>query len=392
MSLDAIFTPPELAKELVSHATCTEPVIVADFCAGDGSLLRAALERWPKANTVATDLVVKPLFALKRQSSATVGTCDFLNRKSRSACGALRNLPGKVNVVLLNPPFSHRGAKTILAQIGDVKLTCSPALAFLINSLPYLSSAGEIVAVLPVGCMRSEKNDAAWDLLNVRFEVSIAAINSHRSFSGCFPTTAIVRFCSRGEKRENAINPEATRSVELRSTVKLLRGTVPMHQYRMLKQYGRIPFVHTTELQRNSVSLDARSIRSTRAKVSGDFVLLPRVGQPSIDKLARCSTVGAVFSDCILGIECGSRKRAIELFTELKTNWAEISQMYQGTGAPYLTVRDLAQLLRDRGYTVESYHNGTTSGLFKKALAKQSTRRSYLLNAAQKGGTFFSPE
>jgi predicted RNA methylase len=381
MSVDAIFTPPEMAMELVSCAGCKSPKVIADFCAGDGGLLRAASARWPKAKVIATDLLLQPLKTLKRRKSARIGKCDFLNERSRRACSALQGALSNVDLILLNPPFSHRGSRTFAAHVDNTSLTCSPALAFVVNCVRYLSRAGEIVAILPAGCIRSEKNDAAWDWLDQRFKISITAINNNRTFNGCFPTTVVARFQLRSSRARNRVAEKSGQLKENLPILKLLRGSIPMHLHKKLKRNGKVPFVHTTELHGNRANLKARVVNSARASVGGEFVVLPRVGQPSVSKLACLSAKEVAFSDCILGVECGSKRLAGALFLHLQRSWHNVARLYQGTGAPYVTVRDFAQLLRDSGYSVRSYHNGTSSGLFKKALSKQSSRRSSLLTA-----------
>ena len=157
MSVDAIFTPPELASELIHSATHTSPKLIADFCAGDGELIRSALRKWPAAAVIATDLTPWPLMKLKKQRFARVGKCDFLNERSRQACAALQGALSSVDLILLNPPFSHRGARALRIQIDDCELLCSPAVAFLVNCVPYLKQDGQMIAILPAGCIRKRE-------------------------------------------------------------------------------------------------------------------------------------------------------------------------------------------------------------------------------------------
>ena len=185
----------------------------------------------------------------------------------------------------------------------------------------------------------SEKNEATWAWLNQRLRISIAAINNRFTFNGCYPTTAIVRLTMRSRVARVSLAKDTVDTDLSLPIIKLVRGTIPMYQYKAEMTGGRIPFVHTTELRNNTVDINARFINSVRACVKGNFVLLPRVGQPSVDKLACLSTESATFSDCILGIECGGWGHAEELYSVMRGNWSDIERMYQGTGAPYITVR-----------------------------------------------------
>lgn len=50
------YTPGDTAEKLIAAATVSEPNSIADFCAGNGSLLLPALARWPRANLYANDV------------------------------------------------------------------------------------------------------------------------------------------------------------------------------------------------------------------------------------------------------------------------------------------------------------------------------------------------
>ena len=46
--IDAYYTPSQLAVQMVN--VCSgRPVVIADFAAGDGELLRKASKQWPRA-------------------------------------------------------------------------------------------------------------------------------------------------------------------------------------------------------------------------------------------------------------------------------------------------------------------------------------------------------
>ena len=95
--IDEIFTPSHLANELVELATARkrELGVVADFAAGDGALLRAAVQRQPSLEVVGLDIrrtIVQKLQALN--SSWQIGSCDFINPRSRASSPVLRRNRG----------------------------------------------------------------------------------------------------------------------------------------------------------------------------------------------------------------------------------------------------------------------------------------------------------
>lgn len=371
MSVDVIFTPQRLAEQLVAHARCESPETIADFCAGDGSLLRAASTRWPNARLIGTDIRPKAPRVRNSVRELVIGKCDFLSERSRRRSEVLNRALKKVDLILLNPPFSYRGSLTISVKLGQTTLNCSPAAAFLLNCIPYLRRNAEIVAILPLGCIRSQKNEAAWHWLSKRFGVSFESLNGRSTFAGYTPTTVIVRIKATRSgcvPPRHQFRPESNNNLGL-PVLRLLRGALPMYRYKQSRAETKIPFVHTTELRRNRAALDVRYVKIKSGIIKGELVLLPRVGQPDSTKLVRLSTDGVVFSDCILGVECGTKTRADLVFRLLKQKWSDLARLYQGTGAPYITIRDLGQLLFDSGYAIEAYNNGTSSGLFKKALS-----------------------
>ena len=109
--IDAFYTPSHLAELMVSHVQYHEPKVIADFAAGDGELLLTAHRRWPHASIIATDLDKRSIRIIRHRNPVwSVGCCDFLNERSRIRCSPLRDMIGTVSLVLLNPPFSYRGA------------------------------------------------------------------------------------------------------------------------------------------------------------------------------------------------------------------------------------------------------------------------------------------
>src|SRR5438132_14120051 len=96
---------------MVQCAARTETSLLADFAAGYGELLKVGESRWHGVKCIATDINRSVISKLRREESRWLsGNCDFLNPNSRKHCRVLSNALGKVSVVLLNPPFSCRGA------------------------------------------------------------------------------------------------------------------------------------------------------------------------------------------------------------------------------------------------------------------------------------------
>ena len=192
--IDEIFTPPDLANDLVELATAhgRELGIVADFAAGDGALLRAAAQTQPNLQVVGLDISRTTVRKLRAVTPFwQIGACDFLNPRSRASSPILRRNRGRVSTVLLNPPFSCRGARREQVSLGGERLTCSVAMAFILTAVKYLSPNGQIVAVAPRGMEKAERDEAAWDLLRSMGTVEILGYPDR----GAFPGRLSVRYC-----------------------------------------------------------------------------------------------------------------------------------------------------------------------------------------------------
>ncbi|MEQ9414564.1 MAG: hypothetical protein RIF39_12075 [Cyclobacteriaceae bacterium] len=100
--------------------------------------------------------------------------------------------------------------------------------------------------------------------------------------------------------------------------------------------------VHSTNLKNNGVENLAYKMKHKYSKLKGPAVLLPRVGKPTKSKICILESESTVIlSDCVLAIETLTINDAVNLQKTIIRRWASFSQMYQGTGAKYTTVKKL---------------------------------------------------
>src|SRR4030042_6684219 len=102
VKIDHYYTPVDLAKKMVWAVEQKQRGYIADFACGRGQLLSIAHKRWPKSKIVATDICRSTIASLRRKYDWIIGLCDFTSDSSRGGCGALKNISGKVSLVLLN--------------------------------------------------------------------------------------------------------------------------------------------------------------------------------------------------------------------------------------------------------------------------------------------------
>lgn len=359
--MDRIYTPPYLAAFMAKASSAqpsqNEELVIADFAAGSGELLLAAASVWPKGTMVATDIDPLEIRNLRKMSASwRTGVCDFLNPRSRRSSPVLRSLNGSTNLVLLNPPFSCRGGKRVSVTIGGTSSKCSVGLAFVVNSIDYLTEGGELIAVLPVGSLTSEKDGTTWSLLRKMGDTQLLKTNEPRTFAHARVRTAVVRFQKRHSFAKTEPPPDLnTRSAscqDLHQPVRIVRGTTQMNEIRRGEGYAdSIAFIHSTHLQDFSVSSHYK-IRVCLGRCAvGPMVLLPRVGQPKRSKVARYPDSDAfMLSDCVIALMCHSPESADLLWRDLQSNWNLLEQEYVGSGARYITNRRLSDLLTRLGY------------------------------------------
>lgn len=358
--MDRFYTPPQLAEKVVRMA-CSDalPERVADFAAGSGGLLHAALTRWPGAEIVATDIDRQAVEHLRR-SNATwrVGKCDFLNRNSRARCRVLSEIRGGVPLVLLNPPFSCRGGRRWSAGLNGTGVRVSKALAFVITAISYLAPEGQIVAILPAGTVRSDGDRRAWELLRAICCCKSAAMDGRKTFAGCYPQTIIVRL----KLRSRHVRLEKVRlwrsayvKATKATTVSIIRGTFQMHTLQRYRSSSSVPLLHTTSLDRTEVVAPRVRVSTSRRKVRGPAVLLPRVGQPDPAKICLYMKKEPVaLSDCVLALRCTTCADARSVRQVLLKNWGVLETLYGGTCARYITIMRLTNLLESCGLSVTS--------------------------------------
>jgi hypothetical protein len=349
--IDVFYTPTHVAHMMISHVQQSDPKIIADFAAGDAKLLEAAYDRWKHAEFIAADLDPKSIRRIRRRHPRwRVGTCDFLNQKSRSRCAPLRNSEQKVSLILLNPPFSYRGGRRYEVVIDGVSLSCTKAMAFVATSIKYMSSGAELLAVVPAGTMHAERDAAIWTFLSSRFDVTVVAAHDRRTFDACTARTVVIRLARREETDtavggEKVVGSQSNGRASL-GTVEIIRGVVQMHTVNGCRAPDGFRFIHSTELRSGEVRKSSRRTTQERRVLMGPAVLLPRVGQLRRDKIALyLSGTPVVLSDCVIALRCRSKRQATAVRTLFMKNWDLLERAYGGTCAKYITLSSLVAIL-----------------------------------------------
>jgi len=360
VTADFFCTPSSIAHTLAVSATIprSRSIRIADFAAGDGSLLRAASQHWRNGHFTATDADDRHVRRLRLSyPSWSVGRCDFLNARSVRLCRATRAAFGRVDLVLLNPPFSCRGNRTHVSEYASVEVRSSLALAFVIRSIPFLRTGGQLVAVLPASSLVSHKDRAAWTSIGRDYRVSVVQSNALHAFRGCVLRTDIVHLVPRTTVHQVSSSLAKQSACHCQSHPRaptgegegldIVRGSIDMHSWPSLESSPGLALVHTTELRGRLVTASRRRIRTTRSQLRGPAVLLPRVGEPSRGKVSLLLSRDTVhLSSCVYGLPCKSQRRAASIRSNLLRAWDLLEGHYVGSCARYLTVNSLRCVLR----------------------------------------------
>lgn len=349
--MDRFYTSPELADTLVGLMKKRRRALaIADFACGEGSLLLAAERRWPQASMIANDISARAINGIRKNRPLWESACaDFLNPRSvRSS--ALRHHIGGVDLILLNPPFSRRDRRTYSVVFGAEKLHASIALAFLVNSIPFLRSSGVILAVLPDGCLVGNHDEPVWQALRRKYKVEVIRDNSRSAFQGVRARTCLVRMT----KLENHAAPNLDSTAKPR--LQILRGRIQMHSRKVVSAGLGTPLVHTSHLLAGAVTRSDECVEGP--VVTGPALLFPRVGLITPGKICvlsadRCVTL----SDCVLAVVCKSEPEANALRGQVLAAWPVFASAYRGTGAPYITLERASTVLLEIAGVKNSAHS-----------------------------------
>ncbi len=339
--MDCFYTSPELADTLVGLTKKRRrSIAIADFACGEGSLLLAAERRWPIASMIANDVSAQAIASIRRNRPQWQSTCaDFLNPRSvRSS--ALRQHLGSVDLILLNPPFSRRDKRTYKVTFGGEELHASIALAFVVNSLPFLRPSGVVLAVLPDGCLVGKHDEPVWQGLRRHFKVEVIRDNSRSAFHGVCARTCLVRLT----KLEKQVTPAI--SADTPTEFRILRGRIQMHSRKVVAaRLGQL-LVHTSHLLAGAVKNSGEYVEGP--VVTGPAMLFPRVGLVTPGKVCVLGPGQRVtLSDCVLAVGCKSETEVRALRHRVLAAWPVFASAYRGTGAPYITLERATTVLSE---------------------------------------------
>lgn len=342
MTVDAYYTPPEIADQLADIAPTAS--VVLDPACGDGSLLFAYERQKGRTGVMGIDVdraAVRRLRSLRPGWRVRVGDVFSPSVSQLSAMA-----PDAV--MLVNPPFSRpRGVRGVQSEFAGQAAYCSASMAFLRRALAVFRPK-VTVALLPESTLYSELDSAAWAHLKEHFALTPVAGTSPYAFEGARARGAIVVLAASSP----ASTPECADAPQQRKRsarqVLLIRGGLPMFQAKRTRGAGAA-LVHTTDLDHvisSGIGGLPRVKPLGRGMASGHLILLPRVGYPRCEQLVPLYLDREVqLSDCVFAVRCADAKTASRFSLKLRRAFDTLRSAYKGTGAPYTTCNRLAAAL-----------------------------------------------
>ena len=336
---DSYYTSTPLAKKLISYVADKHFSSVADFCVGDGELLRAAQSIWNNIDCYGVDISPEVISELKVvHPKWFVKECDFTNSSARKKCKITNNK--LYDLIVLNPPFTCKGSTINKVIFNGEEYRASTAMMFVVEALQYIHKNSILLAILPISCAYSQKDKKIWQALEESYNLTILEERDKQSFKKCNPSIVLVSindFSNVSNRKDNNIKLDIDNL-----SVSTFRGNLSVHESKKSSSKNKKPFIHSTNLIDNSLQNLKKYTHCPKSEISGPAVLISRVGNPSIKKICTISKNETyVISDCIIAIKTGNQDDAENLKQLLIENWEHFKTLYKGTAAKYITIERL---------------------------------------------------
>jgi tRNA1(Val) A37 N6-methylase TrmN6 len=337
---DSHYTPTKLADRLVSFIEKEGVSTVADFCVGEGELLRAAKKRWDDVKLFGNDISDKAIQLLRgNHPDWMLEKCDFLNQKARDEKLLFKN---KFDIILLNPPFTCKGSTIYAINFDDMEFHASTAMAFLVEAIKYLQEDGVLYAILPQSTAYSKKDEKIRSHLKKKYDLKILKELNNQSFKKCTPNIILA---SVNDARSTDLNNTFKQIDTGIKHLQIQRGCISMHNIQECTSHY-VSLVHSTNIRDNNVVDLNHKVKNTVSYIGGPALLIHRVGQPNVKKICIISSGEEyALSDCVIGIKTETLQECQHLKTIITDHWDEFSNLYKGTGAKYITIDRLKYFL-----------------------------------------------
>ena len=344
--LAAYYTETSVSRLLVSQFQLTNAGQVLDLGAGHGSLLNAALQRWPNSRVVAAELDPDGYKALQRKHpTVSLVQTDGLQAHT---CANLAVLPGSIDIAVCNPPYltlkevePYRWLLEEATLPGCAKLPrITTDIVFLAQNLRMLRRGGELGIILPDSVVSGQLFEALRQDLLTHHDLFAVIQMPDNTFRGTEARTYILLLRRGGRTKVSVPIYQAADDMSLESYLQIpkeglahrmdysywaWRETTPWTARRLTLtdigadvQRGNITrkdclgqgleYFHTSDFPGNTgVGIHFnRALECTRRIAAKGDILLARVGSRCIGRVAVVKKGSRVITDCIYRVRVAS--------------------------------------------------------------------------------------
>ena len=159
--LGQYYTHQNISKLLISKIFAKNPKKILELGVGDGSLFRAAKDRWKNSDLIGGDIDIRNVHSLKKEFPDT--NIYFINGLSSNLRSDLKIEFGSVDVGICNPPYIAIKKSEDLGKILEQSnlgflheySQVTSDLIFLAQNLLLLKDGGELGIIIPDGLITS---------------------------------------------------------------------------------------------------------------------------------------------------------------------------------------------------------------------------------------------
>lgn len=348
-NIDTFYTPPELAQRLLSYVDCKKINKVADFCVGKGELLKASEAKFGNLKCYGTDIDNTIVEEIKEHNSSwNIAVCDFIDEQSRKATSILKE--ASFDLILSNPPFTCKGSKINKVEFCGSIFHVSTAMAFLVESLRYLSKKGSLYAIMPVSVIYSDKDKDLIAAINKKYEIELLEERENQLFKNCSPNIVLLKIERKTRNMTDnsvlTLNTIPTLFDARNHNINIIRGNLSVHEAIKYECNNGLMYIHSTNLRNNTIVLSKITVDRPQAAINGPAILLHRVGKPDITKVCIIDKADKfVLSDCVIALLGNDEETIQSLFDTIVSNKDVLYSLYKGTGAKYITIERLKEAL-----------------------------------------------
>lgn len=342
--IDKHYTPPSLAEFMLEKVVIQNVQSIADFTAGDGALLMAGRKKNPNSHVIAVDMDSCAIKKIRQSLSNNVSIFE----KDFVAWECRESWKGKIDLVLMNPPFSLKinckSDQILNCNLPSANFKIYGSLVFVLKALELLGPNGQLITILPESVRYSERDKLAWEYLQSQYEVILFDSLPLHNFSNCQPNIICASIQKRREKL--TIAKENTREVPvITSPFEIVRGSLSPGKSTQSEE-STVFFIHSKNLKDNQL-VDLKGIVPDRLPIcASPCIILPRVGRFDLRKLVLIEgDMRFILSDCVMAIKIKGDFDIINLYELLMDKIELLKQIYHGTGAVYITKNRLESFL-----------------------------------------------